>query len=287
MEILKSSTLWLMICIGLGLFLQTACAQKSYLTTDTAGVIADSSRYFANPIGKGADPWVLKDDGFYYVCQVAETKQGEGISIRKSPALTKLGKRKVVWTVPKNAWNSTSVWAPELHHIGNRWYIYYTAGKSGPPYTFQRSGVLESVTHDPMGDYVDKGILKTGSDPTDASGVVWAIDLTVAKIKGQLYGVWSGWESNKKSDKTKQYLYIAKMSNPTTISSDRVKIASPDQAWETGGPLDLVEGSQFVFHKKDIFLIYSTRESWTPQYRLGQLKLKPNEDPMKPESWLK
>ena len=68
MEILKSSTLWLMICIGLGLFLQTACAQKSYLTTDTAGVIADSSRYFANPIGKGAKKCLEQ-----YVCLGART----------------------------------------------------------------------------------------------------------------------------------------------------------------------------------------------------------------------
>ena len=279
----KTSNLGVLICLGF--FLQISCAQKSQPTFNSGGVVLDSSDYFTNPIGKGADPWVIKDNGLYYVCQVAETKNGEGISIRKSAELTKLGKRKIVWTAPKNAWNSTSVWAPELHHIGNRWY--YTAGKSGPPYTFQRSGVLESVTDDPMGDYVDKGILKTGSDLADSSGVFWAIDLTVAKIKGQLYGVWSGWDSNKKSDKTKQYLYIAKMSDPTTVSSDRVKIASPDQSWETGGPLDLVEGPQFIFHKNDVFIIYSTRESWTPQYRLGQLRLKRNADPMKPESWTK
>jgi GH43 family beta-xylosidase len=282
-----STNLSFLICLGLGIFLQSSCAQKGRKVSNSALTVVDSSDYFTNPVGKGADPWVVKDNGFYYVCQVAETKRGEGISIRKSSFLTKLGKRQVVWTAPKNAWNSTSVWAPELHHIGNRWYIYYTAGKSGPPYTFQRSGVLESVTDDPRGEYVDKGILKTGSDPADPSGVFWAIDLTVAEINGQLYGVWSGWDSNKKSDKTKQYLYIAKMSDPTTISSDRVKIASPDQPWETGGPLDLVEGAQFIFHKKDVFLIYSTRESWTPQYRLGQLRLKPKADPMKPESWIK
>jgi GH43 family beta-xylosidase len=151
-----SINLSLLICLGLGVFLQSSCAQKGRKVSNSALTVVDSSDYFTNPVGKGADPWVVKDNGFYYVCQVAETKRGEGISIRKSSFLTKLGKRQVVWTAPKNAWNSTSVWAPELHHIGNRWYIYYTAGKSGPPYTFQRSGVLESVTDDPMGEYVDK-----------------------------------------------------------------------------------------------------------------------------------
>lgn len=261
----------------------SSCAQKRNVLA-----VADSTGYFTNPIGKGADPWMVKDGGSYYTCQSAGNgTEKEVIIVRKSNSITQLGKRKVVWTAPKDAWNSTNIWAPELHRIGNKWYIYYTAGKSGPPYTFQRSGVLESVTDDPQGEYIDKGILKTGIDSDDFSGAIWAIDLTIAKIKGQLYGVWSGWEKNETTQKTKQHLYIAKMSDPTTISSDRIKIASPEQPWETGGPLDLVEGPQFIINGKDIFIIYSTRESWTPQYRLGQLRLQRNSDPMEPSSWTK
>lgn len=272
-----------LIFLGFAVFSQSSCAQKNYQS------VMDSTDYFTNPIGKGADPWVIKDGSFYYVCQsVGNDAEGNSaIIVRKSSSLTKLGQRKTVWTPQKNSWNSSCIWAPELHHIGNRWYIYYAAGKSGPPYTFQRSGVLESVSDDPQGEYIDKGMLKTGTDPNDPTGVFWAIDLTVTKIQGQLYAAWSGWETNKKTDKTKQYLYVARMSDPITISSERVKIATPDQSWETGGPLDLLEGPQFIAHKKDIFIIYSTRESWTPQYRLGQLRLKPNADPMIPENWMK
>lgn len=273
-----------LIILGFGVLSESSCAQKNYSSVGT-----DSTGYFTNPIGRGADPWVVKDNGFYYVCQsIGNDAEGNrAIVVRKSSSLTKLGPRKTVWSPPKNAWNSTSIWAPELHHIGNRWYIYYAAGKSGPPYTFQRSGVLESVTDDPQGAYIDKGILKTGVNGNDFSGVYWAIDLTVGKIKNQLYAVWSGWDKNEKSQKTKQYLYIAKMTDPVTISSERVKISGPEEAWETGGPLDLNEGAQFIFHDKDVFLIYSTRESWTPQYRLGQLRLKSGADAMKKESWIK
>lgn len=284
MRNLRSIYSIVLIFLSFAVLSQSSCAQWNQ-----ALVTSDSTDYFINPIGKGADPWVIKDKGFYYVCQSIgnDVKGTSAIVVRKSSSLTTLGPRKTVWSPPKNAWNSACIWAPELHHIGNRWYIYYAAGKSGPPYTLQRSGVLESVTDDPQGDYIDKGILKTGIDTNDFSGTIWAIDLTVGKIKNQLYAVWSGWDKNEKSQKIKQYIYIAKMTNPITISSERVMISAPEEEWETGGPLDLNEGPQFIFHNKDVFLIYSTRESWTPEYRLGQLRLKSGEDAMKKESWIK
>ncbi|MFM9709890.1 family 43 glycosylhydrolase, partial [Streptomyces galilaeus] len=71
---------------------------------------------------------------------------------------------RVVWTPPTGSWNSYSIWAPELHFIDGKWYIYYAAGKTpGSPYYSQRTGVLECDT--PLGDYVDKGMVYTGDDP--------------------------------------------------------------------------------------------------------------------------
>ncbi|MDQ7948397.1 MAG: glycoside hydrolase family 43 protein [Pedobacter sp.] len=250
--------------------------------------LADSTGYFTNPVGKGADPWVVKDGGYYYTCSSINPKNGNNaILVSRSRSLTQLGDKKIVWTAPNVGWNSNCVWAPELHKIGQKWYIYYAAGKAGPPFIQQRAGVLESVGSNPQGRYVDKGILKTGTDATDESGTIWAIDLTVTEIGQQLYAIWSGWEKNSLTDKTSQQLYIAKMDNPYTISAERVKISSPVESWETGGPLNLNEGPQVLQHKGDVFIIYSTRESWTPEYRLGQLRLKRNADPMHSGSWVK
>jgi GH43 family beta-xylosidase len=246
----------------------------------------DTASYFTNPIGKGADPWVTKVDGFYYASFAGKgANDKKFITIAKSKALTKIGERKVIWTAPKEGWNSNCIWAPEIHRIGNKWYIYYAAGKEGPPFIYQRSGVLESVTADAQGRYIDKGVLNTGTDENDYCKTIWAIDLTVTEINNQLYAIWSGWEQNKKTDKTAQHLYIAKMKNPWTIDSERVKISSPVESWETGGPLNINEGPEVLKHGEDVFIIYSTRESWTPQYRLGQLKLKAGADPMKAENW--
>lgn len=243
---------------------------------------------FTNPIGNGADPWVIRHNGYYYVCQSNGDINSKGISVRKSDKLSQLGNAVTVWNSPDTGWNSSQIWAPELHYFNKKWYIYYAAGKAGPPYIHQRSGVLESVTDDPQGKYIDKGILNTGTDKTDETGTIWAIDVNVGHIAGKLYAIWSGWEQNAATDKTSQHLYIAEMSNPWTISSNRVKISSPDQSWEKGGPLDLNEGPQFLMREGQVFIIYSTRESWTPEYRLAQLKLKdPLKSPLDAENWQK
>jgi GH43 family beta-xylosidase len=174
--------------------------------------------------------------------------------------------------------------------MNGRWYIYYAAASQpGGPFLHQRSGVLESEGPDPFGAYQDKGMLYTGDNIQDPATVKWAIDLSPFRMNGQLYAVWSGWEENNLvTDKTKQHLYIARMSNPYTISSNRVKISSPTEEWETGGELDLNEGPELLKKNKKAFIIYSCRESWLKEYRLAQLALADTTlNPLEPANWKK
>lgn len=246
---------------------------------------AATEKTFTNPIADGADPWVIRKDGYYYTCGSGRG----GIYVSKSKKLTEPGERVVVWKAPESGWNRSNVWAPELHFFGGKWYIYYAAAKKpGGPFIFQRSGVLESVSDDPFGPYTDRGMLYTGDNLQDTATVKWAIDLTPLELNGRLYAIWSGWEENAPTDKTKQHLYIARMQNPWTISSNRVKISSPVELWETGGELDLNEGPQVLKHKDRVFIVYSTRESWLKEYRLGQLALTDTlQDPMQAKNWIK
>jgi GH43 family beta-xylosidase len=243
---------------------------------------------FANPITSGADPWVVKHGEWYYSVR----SRNNGIWVYRSHALTASVTQSAVkvWTPPTTGWNRENIWAPELHRIGGKWYIYYAAGPVGTaPATFvnQRAFVLESTTEDPQGTYVDKGMLYTGDDLA-GSDTVWAIDMTVGEIGGQLYAVWSGWEANSTTtDKVTQHLYIARMADPMTLATGRVKISSPVESWEDGTELDLQEGPSFLQRDGATFIIYSTRESWLPAYRLGQLRLTTGADPLVAASWVK
>jgi GH43 family beta-xylosidase len=233
----------------------------------------------------------VRRDGNYYLVQ----SRDRGIWVSKSSTLTGVFTPGVkVWSAPSTGWNRDNLWAPELHFIDGKWYIYYAAGPTGTsPATFinQRAFVLESATTDPQGAYLDKGILYTDDDGDGATPEdnKWAIDLTAARLNGQLYAVWSGWEENSTTtDRVTQHLYIAPMSNPWTISGNRVKLSSPVESWEVGTELNLQEGPQFLEHGGQTFIIYSARESFLPDYRLGQLRLaSATANPLDPASWTK
>jgi GH43 family beta-xylosidase len=260
-----------------------ACANHSAGTAGNAAPMDACS--FTNPVARGADPWVVRHGGWYYFIQ----SRDRAIWVYKTDKLTEPIKNGVkVWTAPEQGWNRTNVWAPELHYSDGRWYVYYAAGEAGPPFISQRSGVLQSAGEDPQGGYVDQGVLYTGDDVESGTPNIWAIDLTVSRLGDRLYAVWSGWEANRSTDRTPQHLYIARMSNPWTISGDRVRISSPVEPWERGTELDLNEGPQFLRRGDEVFIIYSARESWLKDYRLGQLRLKsPDADPADPNSWVK
>src|SRR3954470_6003316 len=134
---------------------------------------------FTNPLGSGADPWVVRRGDAYYF---AESKNN-AIWIHKSGWLTTITSDGVaVWTAPASGWNQTNIWAPELHYIDGRWYIYYAGGSSGPPFITQHAGVLQAATDDPQGAYTDLGMLYTGDDIANHANPIWSIDLTVHRV---------------------------------------------------------------------------------------------------------
>lgn len=252
------------------------------------------AKVFTNHLAGIPDPWLIEHEGNYYTCKAAD-----GVNISRSDKMTAVNPSVSIWKTPKDSptekpWNVAHVWAPELHRINGKWYIYYTAGRPHDEkgYYQQRSGVLRAKTDDPMGEWEDMGMLYTGDNYetgiiSTMDNTIWGIDLNVFELKGQLYGVWSGLPSNE--DKSAQWLYIAKMENPYTISSNRIMISKPDQSWELVNS-KINEGPAVLKNEKDgkLFIVYSANGSWTKHYRLGYLMLKSTDsDPMDPNSWIK
>ncbi|MBS4196961.1 family 43 glycosylhydrolase [Lederbergia citri] len=234
---------------------------------------------FENPVlGDGADPWVVKhSDGYYYYTQTT----GRDITIWKSKTLTGLAtaSKKVVYIPSDNGPHSQSIWAPEIHFIEGKWYIYFAAsGNTGS----HRMYVLQSEGSDPFGPYSFPEGTEYGkiADPTDK----WAIDGTVLEYKNKLYFIWSGWEGDVN---VSQHLYIAPMSNPWTISGERVEISRPDLAWEKNGFPLINEGPQVLKNQQGkVFIIYSASGSWTNDYCLGMLSFE-GKNPLDASSWKK
>ena len=269
-----------------------ACSSGGTGSTDTGTGGPVCATTFSNPVAQGADPWVVRHEGRYYS---VESTQG-GIVVYRTDTLTKLERNAVrVWSpmpAASGAPNVSDIWAPELHFLDGKWYIYYAAGRPGPDgpdaaFTDQRAFVLESVTDDPQGAYVDKGMLYTGDTIATGGTPFWAIDMTVARIGGELYAVWSGWEALAPTHRTAQHTYIARMSNPWTIATNRVKISSPTESWEIEGDLPIQEGQEFLMHGDNVFIVYSAAQSYLPTYKLALLRLTQGADPLLAASWTK
>jgi GH43 family beta-xylosidase len=238
---------------------------------------------FMNPIAPGADPWVVWHEGFYYWCA---SENDLGVAVYRSERLTERGEKIVVWQAPDRGPHSREIWAPELHRLDGKWYIY-VAASNGKNET-HRMIVLESVGEEPTSEFRFKSELYTGDHIATGQRNCWAIDGTILERDGQRYMLWSGWED----ERDQQWLYIATMANPWTVSSNRVRIcANDDFLWErideTIGSRGLNEAPQVLTRNGRIFVVYSASASWETTYKLGLLELAPGGDPMNPQDWQK
>lgn len=240
--------------------------------------------FFTNPVWNGADPWMVKQDNDYIYCYT----ENNSIFVSRSKKMIKRGETRTIWKAPGTGWNSSCVWAPEIHFIEGRWYVYYAAGESGPPFIHQRTGVLRSKTDNVFSEYEHMGMLYTGDHPENPTTNILAIDMTILQHNEKLCAVWSGWEKQADTDKTTQNLYIQEIENPFTLKGKRVLLSSPEESWETAGPLNINEGPEVLINGDKIFIVYSCRESWMPEYQQGMLQLKnAKADPLVRENWIK
>jgi GH43 family beta-xylosidase len=236
----------------------------------------DTATTFRNPLlPVGPDPWVVYQDGFYYVMHTT----GGDLRIYKTKKVSLLGSSTYsgVWSPPSSGAATRDIWAPELHRVNNRWYVYYAAVVA--PNTQHRTYVLENEGADPLtGTWVSKGELKLPDDR-------WAIDGTLLNLNGQLYFAWSGWENAVNTNQ--QNIYICKMRDPWTADGPRVRLSTPDFDWEKQGSPDVNEGPEFLTHAGKVFLVYSASHCSTDAYALGMLTASATADLTNPTAWTK
>ena len=232
-----------------------------------------SQQTYTNPLKPtGPDPWVIYQKGWFYFMSTVGRDQIKLFRTRNMASLA-TAEEKVVFAPEDGKPYSKQLWAPEIHFLDNKWYIYFAADESNNLH--HRIWVLENKNEDPFsGDWELKGKL---GDPGDH----WAIDLTVIDYKGKRYAAWSGWENY---NNVQQNIYIAELENPWTMKGDRVLLSVPSYEWElhgkvpiawqknTGEPpfLRINEGPQFLEHNNNLFIVYSANACWE-DYNLGLL----------------
>ncbi len=217
---------------------------------------------FQNPLYQGEDPWVTRHEGSYYVCS-SGPQNPTAVYVSKSPTLTERGEKVKVW---EDADNYGRVFAPELHFIQGKWYIYFCADVRSEGGRHM-AVVLQANTDNPLDGFTNKGVLFTG----DEHGNAQANDITVVTFKGRLYAFWGSL-----ADKHVEGAVMAPMDSPTKITAHRKEMglhAEGPRAIISGDKL-IMTGAEGGFASKDYrlsALVYSPdagpiddKNSWKP-----------------------
>ena len=200
------------------------------------------------------------------------------------------GEHKAIW----HATDSTAdqnIWAPELHRINGKWYVYFEAddGNTDNHHIY----VLENTASDPMqGTFRMKGMLTTNPDWN------YGIHPSTFVLNGRQYLVWSGWPKRRSETET-QCIYIAGMKNPWTVNTHRVLISQPTYEWErqwinpdgtrSAYPIYVNENPQPVvsLDGKKVAVYYSASGCWTPYTCLGAVYADSRSNLLDSKSWHK
>ncbi|MBR2987892.1 MAG: glycoside hydrolase family 43 protein [Clostridia bacterium] len=259
----------------------TEAAVKDTTEITTAEITTEDSNVLykdlKNPIyPTGNDPWIVEHNGKYYYCYSGGQNGTGGVRVNEIDSIDKVTTfgYSQVYVAPQGTMYSHEYWAPELHYIQGEWYIYVAADDGNN--NNHRMYVLKGTSQVPTDPFEMVGKI---TDPTDK----WAIDGTVLTVGDELYFVWSGWEGN---ENVAQNIYIAHMSDPCTIDSERTLLSAPTYIWERIGNPTVNEGPTALYHGDRAFIVYSASGSWTDNYCLGLLSLTGN-DPLDSNSWQK
>lgn len=251
----------------------TAC-----LGTQGADLAAAADDTFTNPVLPGVeagDPWVIHHDGWYYLTATFDPEGGLWVYRSRRLSDWREAERHKVWTPEPGGPRSKMIWAPELHHLDGRWYLYFTASDGIDAH--HRHYVLEA--EQPLGPFVDRGRVHAGHER-------YAIDGSVLRLAdGRLYWMYAD-----------DGLWIAPMSDPTRATGPGVRIVRGEHDWERGWhKVDgrwqpqahnyWIEAPQALQHGGRNFVVYSAGHT-AAIYYLGLLELT-GTDPLDPKSWTK
>lgn len=239
------------------------------------------SEQYINPIIlQRADPWVYKHtDGYYYFS--ASVPEYDRIEIRRAKTIQELDKAEpvVVWRKRETGELSANIWAPEIHYMNDKWYIYFAAARTTETdegVFDHRMYVLENSSKNPLeGEWIEKGKVQNVMD-------TFSLDATTFEHNGVHYLVWAQRDFDIRGNSN---LYIGKLSNPWTIEGKQVMISKPEYDWETIG-FWVNEGAGVIKKNGKIFISYSASAT-DYNYCMGLLTASDTSDLLDPASWIK
>lgn len=228
-----------------------------------------------------ADPFICRHNGKYYF--TASVPAYDRIILRSADTLAGIADAEevTIWEKHASGIMSAHIWAPELHYLDGKWYIYFAGGEKEDIWKI-RPYVLECADENPVtGTWKELGMMQC-ADEDEFSFRGFSLDATIFENQGKQYYVWA-----EKVGVGRQIsnLYIAEMATPNKLKTVQVLLTTPDYDWERVG-FWVNEGPAVIKRNGKIFLTYSASETGAP-YCMGMLTANEDSDLLDPLSWKK
>lgn len=247
------------------------------LATSACSAASPEPVMFANPlIPQRADPQIMRhSDGWYYF--TATVPEYDRLELRRARDIAGLpsAEAKTIWLKHAAGPMGAHIWAPEIHFIDGKWFIYFAAGDAEKIWDI-RIYVLENASANPLeGEWIERGQLNTGWES-------FALDATTFSHRGTRYLCWAQHDPAIGGNTN---LYLAKMDSPTSITGKAVLISKPELPWEVVR-FRVNEGPAFLARGGKVFISYSASGTGA-EYCLGLLTADADADLLDPKSWRK
>ena len=248
----------------------------AYAATAPAGAGRAPAPY-ANPLVRNrADPHLHRHtDGHYYF--TATAPEYDRVILRRSRTIRGIATadESVIWRKHETGPMGAHIWAPEIHHIDGKWYIYFASAPAEAIWDI-RIWVLENSHRDPFkGTWVERGQVKTAWE-------TFSLDATTFTHRGSRYLAWAQHEPDMDNNTA---VWLSKMADPVTLTGPQIRLTTPEFDWERIG-FRVNEGPSFIKRNGRIFMSYSASAT-DYHYCMGLLTIDARADLMDPANWTK
>ena len=242
---------------------------------------------YENPfIEERADPYVVKgEDGYYYFTASypaygSVDKGYDRIILRRSKTVAglKTAEEKTIWKAHGSGIMAKHIWAPEMHRIGDVWYMFFAAGSSSDVWAI-RPYVLR-CTGDPYNDeWTECGQMQASAGDTD-SFTSFSLDMTYFENNGKHYLIWA----EIKGDSS---LFMAEIdpSAPWKLISKPILLTKPEFDWELVNHR-VNEGAAVLKTGNKVYVYFSASGTGS-EYCVGKLEADADANLMDTASWKK
>lgn len=239
-------------------------------------IFASVETEWMNPIvPQRADPHIyLHTDGYYYLA--ATVPEYDRIEIRRARLLGELSTAtpKIIWYKHDKGIMGAHIWAPEIHFINDKWYVYFSAGESDAIWEIRLYALSNNSKNPLEGEWEEMGKIKTHWES-------FTLDATTFACDGIRYLVWTQSVPDEKGTN----IYIAEMNSPISISGTQVELTRPEYQWERVGHW-VNEAPAVLVKNGRVFMTYSASATGS-EYCMGLLTAELGTDLLDPKSWVK